>query len=200
MTSAFIIPDITIRTPDALAGAQAGLSPRAQRVLDRLPGHDGQECAVCSRLVAYGTGGDCDGRHAAKVGATKVPRPIPASDRMPKKGVYEEEATLRPSQPPGMALAVVLKGLEDEREKASQELAEVQRVYNARDASMQRHLRKKLHLLFHIVDTKADQIYALYDVLEGQKAAGQELTEDELEVTLSLIDDIATRKRPTLAS
>ena len=46
---------------------------------------------------------------------------------------------------------------------------------------------KKVETLLKAIDVKADQIYALYDVLEGQKADGHEISEEEVEVTLQSI-------------
>jgi hypothetical protein len=70
-------------------------------------------------------------------------------------------------------------------------LAQHQAIYNSHDASLSKRKRKsiftKIGTLLKTIDAKADQIYALYDVLEGQKANGHEITEEEVEVTLNSI-------------
>jgi hypothetical protein len=57
-------------------------------------------------------------------------------------------------------------------------------------------LAAKIEKLLKDIDLKADQIYALYDVLEGQKQNGHEMTEQEMEVTLQSIgiDTAATTR------
>ncbi|KAI9848917.1 MAG: hypothetical protein M1838_000327 [Thelocarpon superellum] len=130
VTSAFIIPDITIRDPVAArtAGRRLGLAP-----------------------------------------------PIPVSRRMPTRGAFDEEPTLRPSQPPAEALAAVVRSLEEEHKRLKEELAGAQASYNARDPSLGQQSRKRLHerigRLLDLVDRKADQIYGLYDVVEGEQGA-----------------------------
>jgi hypothetical protein len=110
---------------------------------------------------------------------------------MPESSLYNEEPTLRPSQPPALALATVLKGLEDELSHLKMQLVPYQNTYNQHDASLSKRQRKslyqKIEMLLKDIDTKADQIYALYDVLEGQKQDGHEMTEQEVEVTLQSI-------------
>ena len=111
MTSAFILPDITLHKP--LRGVEAApkLSAAAQQVLDGLAQHDGQNCTVCKRVIEHGS----YHHHNEAVKETVIiPKPIPVSERMPEAMPYEEEPTIRPSQPPGLALATVMKGLQDE--------------------------------------------------------------------------------------
>jgi hypothetical protein len=108
MTSAFIVPDITIRGLPTETEAEPILSAAAQHVLDGLTQHDGQNCTVCRRIASHD-----HGKEKAKE-SLKVPRPIPVSERMPQAGEWNEEPTVRPAQPPAIALALVMKGLEDE--------------------------------------------------------------------------------------
>lgn len=127
-----------------------------------------------------------------KVKRTKVVRkPIPVSDRMPAPGTSEEEPTLRPSQHPGIALATVLKDLEDERSELKLKAQKYQMLYDSHDSALSKRSRKsvmdKIQALYKTMDAKADQIYSLYDVLEGQKQSGQEMTQAEVEVTLQSI-------------
>jgi Centrosome microtubule-binding domain of Cep57/Centrosome localisation domain of PPC89 len=185
MTSAFIIPDITIANFPK-EGSTTVLTPAAQRVLDNLAKHDGQNCTVCRRIVGH------DGHNHAFEEAVTAPKPIPVSERMPEPDSYTEEPTLRPSQPPAEALAIVLKGLQDELAHLRMESAQVEAVYNRLDPSLAKRKRKaigsRLEKLLKLMDTKADQIYALFDVLEGQKASGREMEQSEVEFTLNTLN------------
>jgi hypothetical protein len=185
LTSAFILPDITLRHTDAGLHEPARLSDSAQKVLDKVARHDGNNCTVCKRLLPESV------THDHQHGTITVPKPIPVSERMPEPSVYNEEPTLRPAQPPALALATVLKSLEDELSHLKIQLATHQDAYTKHDASLNKRQRKslsqKIERLLKDIDTKADHIYALYDVLEGQKQDGQEMTEKEIEVTLQSI-------------
>jgi hypothetical protein len=120
-----------------------------------------------------------------------IPRPVPVSDRMPVPGQYEEEPTIRPSQPPGIALATVLKDLQDELSGLKRSAKKYQQLYDSHDPALSKRSRKsvfeKIQTLNKTIDAKADQIYSLYDVLEGQKQQGQEMSQEEVEVTLQSI-------------
>ena len=182
MTSAFILPDITIRefAPELLAAGE--------KVLDDLKNHDGQNCTVCHQMVKAGSNPD---HTSAAKGTITIPKPVPVSERMPEPTPYNEEPTIRPSQPPAHALACVLKGLEDELAHQKIKLARYQKLYNGHDPALSKRQRKsvcaKIESLVRVIDVKADQIYSLYDVLEGQKQDGHEMTEKEVEVTLQSI-------------
>ncbi|OBT83036.1 hypothetical protein VE02_09218 [Pseudogymnoascus sp. 03VT05] len=179
VTSAFIIPDITLSV--AMNGGHPTLSAKAKKVLDTLCHHDGGNCTVCTRVASFEN-------NVETKQTVSIQKPIPISDRMPVVGPYEDEPTMRPSVTPGLALATVMKGLEDELAHLKIGLAQYQAVYNKHDPSLSMRKRKavkaRIESLFKAIDTKADQIYALYDVLEGQKETGQELSEKEVEVTL----------------
>lgn len=179
VTSAFIIPDITLSV--AMNGGHPTLSAKAKKVLDTLCHHDGGNCTVCTRVASFEN-------NVEMKQSVCIQKPVPVSDRMPIPGPYEDEPTMRPSVTPGLALATVMKGLEDELAHLKIELAQYQAVYNKHDPSLSMRKRKavkaRIESLLKAIDTKADQIYALYDVLEGQKETGQELSEKEVEVTL----------------
>ncbi|KAL4902264.1 hypothetical protein BDW74DRAFT_169725 [Aspergillus multicolor] len=172
MTSAFILPDITLRHVD-LAENLNKLPEATQRALNRATQHSGKNCTVCKQSIP---GEDCE--HTSDA-------------RMPEPSIYNEEPTLRPAQAPAIALATVLKALEDELSHLRIQLVSHQAAYNKLDASISKRQRKtlgeKIEKLLKDIDMKADQIYALYDVLEGQKQRGQEMTEQEMEVTLQSI-------------
>ena len=120
-----------------------------------------------------------------------IRRPVPVSNRMPAPDQYEDEPTIRPSQHPGIALATVLQSLEDELSGLKTSAKKYQRVYDTHDPALSRRSRKavfeKLQTLNKAIDVKADHIYSLYDVLEGQKQHGQEISQEEVEVTLQSI-------------
>ncbi|KAI9815968.1 MAG: hypothetical protein M1827_001960 [Pycnora praestabilis] len=191
ITSAFILPDITLRGLPLAGGARPIVPAAAQRVLDGLAQHDRQNCTICYRVKSYDNAKDGPGKSQEPRETVTVSKPVPVSDRMPKSNPYEEEPTMRPSQPPGVALATVMKALQDELAHLKMELAQYQSMYNKHDPSLSKRKRKsvykKIEELLKAIDTKSDQIYALYDVLEGQKAAGHEISEEEVEVTLNTI-------------
>lgn len=183
MTSAFILPDITLGQPDSR--------------LDNVGQHKGKNCTVCKRTVPD----DYTCNHLLN-----IPRPVPVSDRVSNARAYEEDHTLRPAQQPGIALATVLKALEDELAHMRMQLATYQGAYYKLDASMNKRkrksLRQKIENLLHHADMKADQIYALYDVLEGQKKVRHQMTEQEMDETLQSIgvDVEGQAEKPTNAT
>lgn len=180
MTSAFIIPDISINAPNETANPT--LTAAARQILDGLCEHDRKNCSICLRIASAKT-------KATAKQTTFVSKPIPVSERMPIAEPYGDEPTLRPSVPPGLALATVIKGLEDEVEHLKADRARVQAAYDKHDASLAKRQRKALKR--HIdecmsqIERKMDQLYSLYDVLEGLKQSGREMTEDEVEITLT---------------
>ena len=188
MTSAFIIPDITMQVPTMDKDAHKHLSKAAQQVFDGLAPHNGLNCTICKRLIEQGTTHE---HNEAVKETVKIPKPIPVSERMPEATPYEEEPTMRPSQPPALALATVMKGLEDELAHLKLQLSQYQTLCNQHDPSLSKRRRKcvhqKIESLLQAIDVKSDQIYALYDVLEGQKTDGHEMNEREIEVTLQSI-------------
>ncbi|KAG2420908.1 hypothetical protein HFD88_000522 [Aspergillus terreus] len=194
MTSAFILPDITLHHADAIAEDPSRLPESAQRALDSATQHNGKNCTVCKRSVP---GATCD--HTGQ--SVKIPKPVPVSERMPEPSPYNEDPTLRPAQSPAVALATVLKALEDELSHLKMQLVTYQGAYNKLDASLSKRQRKslgtKIEKILKDIDMKADQIYALYDVLEGQKQTGHEMSEQEMEMTLQSIGIDAGANRTT---
>ncbi|CAD6499723.1 BgTH12-03831 [Blumeria graminis f. sp. triticale] len=127
----------------------------------------------------------------------KVEKPIPVSNRIHITTPYGDDPTIRPSTSPGRALATVIKGLKEEIEHTALKYNNVHKTYMSHDASLGRKIRKGLSnsmkSLHKEMEIKKDQLYALYDVLEGQKQAQQEMTDEFLDLTLTqlgvVVDD-----------
>lgn len=115
-------------------------------------------------------------------------KPVPMVKEATEPTPHEEEPTLRPSQPPALALASVIRGLEDELLLAKRQLAQYQDLYNNQNPALAKRARKslkeKMEKLLRTIDGKADHIYSLYDVVEGQKQQGQGMTDEQLQATL----------------
>ncbi|RDL33591.1 uncharacterized protein BP5553_07959 [Venustampulla echinocandica] len=186
MTSAFIIPDIEFGSQQN-GKDHPRLTPDARRVLDGLCQHNASNCILCRQVTSYGDSNATNGTKQT----IRIDVPIPVSERMPIPAPYEDEPTIRPSVQPGLALATVIKGLQDEIAHLKMRQSEVQVAYNQHDSSLGRRARKTmkktLEELLKQIDHKSDQVYALYDVLEGQKQSGQEMSDEEVERTLSNI-------------
>ncbi|KAH7375266.1 hypothetical protein B0T11DRAFT_249503 [Plectosphaerella cucumerina] len=173
-----------------------GLSPDARRVLDGLCAHNCKNCVVCSRITAHR--GAITMKEAAEgKKRVKVSKPVPVSEQYALHGPYTEEPTMRPSQHPGHALAMVIKGLEDEAAHMKMELSKLQAKYNDLNSALGRRDRKELASnlkeALRRLEVKNDQIYALYDVLEGQRQADQAMSEEELEMTVFSITGLSVR-------
>ena len=183
MTSAFIIPDVTMRDPGE---ATIKLSQSAREVFDSLAQHDSQSCSICKRVIEHGVL-----HEHAETTKIAVPKPVPVSERMPSPGPGDDEPTMRPSQPPAVALATVIKNLEDEVKHLKIKESEYQALYLRHDPALSKRRRlavfNKIQRLLVLIETKSNQVYALYDVLEGQKQSGQEMNEEEVEITLNRI-------------
>ncbi|KAI1932219.1 hypothetical protein LOZ65_000805 [Ophidiomyces ophidiicola] len=178
MTSAIILPDITLHCATTGENYEhINVSAAAQRVLNEVVSHKHEDCFVCQNSN-YQT---CD----KKKTSINVPKPVPVSERTP---AYNEEPTLRPSQKPSVALASVLKSLEDELAHLKIQLTVFQTAYAKHDASLGKRRRKALYqrieTLLSEIEKKSDQVYSLYDVLEGQKQHGDEMTDRQIEITL----------------
>ncbi|KAG6132057.1 hypothetical protein E4U38_003561 [Claviceps purpurea] len=168
------------------------LSTDARRVLDGLYQHSCSNCIVCTRITSH-RGVVSSSEAASGKKRVNIPRPVPVTDR----DLAGDDLTMRPSQAPGYALALVIKGLEDEAEHLQLELARLQAEYNGKDKATGRrdrlHMAESIRTLLKRMEVKNDQIYSLYDVLEGQKAAGQAMTEEEVEMTVLNITGMTVR-------
>ncbi|KAF7514028.1 hypothetical protein GJ744_006642 [Endocarpon pusillum] len=215
MTSAFIIPDITIAQPTssttAAAAAAAGgattsqapnanihLSDAAQHIIHSVNPHDAVNCIVCSRLTSTTTNHSND-QCAAEKKTIVVPKPIPVSDTPVSPTTDNPDPTLRPAQHPGVALALVLKELHDQHEHLKARLAAAQAKYQRTDPRLSRakrgRLSREIEKLQGQCDRLADMIYRLYDVLEGQRGSGSglEMSKEEVEVTVNGLREVMGR-------
>ncbi|KAG6010026.1 hypothetical protein E4U21_000468 [Claviceps maximensis] len=168
------------------------LSTDARRVLDGLCHHSCSNCIVCTRITSH-RGVVSSSEAASGKKRVSVPRPVPVTDR----NLTGDDLTMRPSQTPGHALALVIKGLEDEAEHLQLELTRLQGQYNGKDKAIGRrdrlYMAECIRTLLKRMEVKNDQIYSLYDVLEGQKVAGQAMTEEEVEMTVLNITGMTIR-------
>jgi hypothetical protein len=149
MTSAFILPDLRIESRRQ-STAKLNLDEAVHHKR-----HDDKNCTVC--------------HPDATTEFFEVPKLIPVSSRMPD----EPDATLRPSRSPADALALVVKGLCDERYHLHLELSVSRVMLEQHDPSLGRKIRleneRTMVRLLTQIRKKDDQIYNLYDALEGQK-------------------------------
>jgi 1-deoxy-D-xylulose 5-phosphate reductoisomerase len=93
--------------------------------------------------------------------------------------------------PPGDALAIVIKELQDEIVHIEVQIQEQNQYYFGLDKAIgQRERRRALMTVQKLqreYESKSAQVYKLHDVLEGQKQAGQLMTQEELDVTIASI-------------
>lgn len=152
MTSAFIIPDLTLGTRK-----QATIKAEISQKLN-MKHHDNENCTVCRRTEPNAT-----------TQSLRVPKLVPVSSCMPD----DADATMRPARSPKEALALVVKELRDERIHLHAELAVARALLESHDPSLGRRKRTVLESeiadLLARIKVKDDQIYNLYDVLEGQQ-------------------------------
>ncbi len=186
-TSPYILPDITMQISGIACQPRPELS-RARAEFTNDKEHEINKCTVCKAIIERGI----DHEHETAKESIKIPKPVPVSERMPEAAQYEDEPTIRPSQPPALALATVLKGLSDEHSHLIMQYSHYKSLYVGHDPSIMRTKRKdlweKMRTLLNAMEAKADQIYALYDVLEGQKEdGGIDLDDKEVEETLQSV-------------
>lgn len=181
MTSAFILPDITMHVPPTTdANGRPTLSAAAQDLLNGLSPHDAANCTICHRITSASLPA---GKPAPP--EPTVPTPVPVTDR----SNVDPDATMRPAQSPAEALAMVLKEMVDELSHLKLELLATTKALKAHDPATGRRKRegiqKRIDDLNEEIRKRSSHIYRLMDVLEGQKAAGQLLH------TQSKLDDAA---------
>ncbi|KAK4579937.1 hypothetical protein LTR86_000138 [Recurvomyces mirabilis] len=151
MTSAFILPDITLHISQPMPSTIGSGKICIQ--------HNAISCTAC---------------HPGDVSVT-IPTPVPVTDREAVEDPDITTATIRPAQAPPLALATVIKNLEDEIVHLKLQLEAQQRCYHQHTPALSKRQRlatnSKIRRLTAEVEKRSDQVYALYDVLEGQKQA-----------------------------
>ncbi|RKF59851.1 hypothetical protein OnM2_056033 [Erysiphe neolycopersici] len=151
-------------------------------ISDNHHNHTCKNCSICVRKTSTCT------KKTIK-STIRIDRPIPVSERMPVVEPYEDQPTMRPSTSPGIALAKAISMIKDELNHLSQKYHEVANLYFTHDHSLSRSSRlswgESMRTLLIDIGIKNDLLYKLYDVLEGQKIAQQEMTSDFLDVTLT---------------
>jgi len=114
-----------------------------------------------------------------------VRRPIPVSDRM---GSSFADETIRPSQSPARALATVIEALRGEESQIQDEIANLNRRLDGLPSDRSHRAREatfsNLRVLYEKLRQKGTQIYELFNVAEGLKFAGIDMTDDLAEGTL----------------
>ncbi|EGS19033.1 uncharacterized protein CTHT_0056550 [Thermochaetoides thermophila DSM 1495] len=187
-----------------------------KQVLDSLCKHNSTNCNICLRIAAVPNAAISvpDGSKPAEPLLTAedisrgkktvtASKPIPPSalnnansvitntvPQTPNRPVPlpEDQPTIRPSMPPGEALAVLIKETRDEIDHLQMRLRSLNEKYFAMDKAVGMRERRKLmgdiQRLQAELEAKSGHLYRLYDVLEGQREAGQEMRRDEVEVTV----------------
>ncbi|KAK5166947.1 uncharacterized protein LTR77_007676 [Saxophila tyrrhenica] len=152
MTSAFIVPDITLNsTLNTTLDDHSGLN------------HDPTTCTACPQ------------RSSNSNNPPTIPTPVPVNDRTEQID-DTTLATIRPSEPPPLALASVIKQFEDEIVHLKNSLSSKEKLYAKHDPSIGKRKRMQLQQgireVLGQIERRSDQVYSLYDVLEGQRQNG----------------------------
>lgn len=144
MTSAFLLPDITMHK-DAAVGATGGVS-------------------------------------------AAVKKPVPVTERE----IDGSFATQRPAQDPNEALAWVVEQLQEEIKQSKRDLGQTEREYEGCDPAIGKRkrvgLKTRMEELVAQIERRSEQVYALYDVLEGQDRNGRELDETLQDLGIDLAE------------
>lgn len=160
MTSAFILPDITL-------GSQA---KRQASFGCENPCHDSKMCTICDPTAP-------------------IPEPLPAAAHPVPDGTDPADMTIRPAQSPPLALATVLKNISDELAHLKLELASKEAAYHAHDPAIGQRKRRALHHriqeLLRAVETRSEILYKLYDVLEGMPRDSKMPSQKDVEETMA---------------
>ncbi|KAL9025198.1 MAG: hypothetical protein Q9196_005938 [Gyalolechia fulgens] len=184
LTSGFILPDITFNLQPAM-DSQVALPADSRPHLDIAQQHAAQSHVEQPDLLDLAP---IQAHEQEAQQTAESPRIPPISDEELDITIYDEEPSIRPSQPPDVALAVVLESLQSELASQRAQLAKYQRNYDRQDVAINRRQRKqifgRIQALLESCDLKADQIYNLHDVIEGHKKQAQPITKDQVDNTL----------------
>lgn len=113
-----------------------------------------------------------------------VPRPL----------LVSESVLPDASMDPGSALAYVMKLLDDERRHLWMQILTMRRNGESEEArndqQRPRRVLREAEALWKAYVLKVEQLNRLDDVLEGQRAAGQDMTREEIDVTITRILEV----------
>jgi Centrosome microtubule-binding domain of Cep57 len=144
-----------------------------QKIIDGLAKHNAASCTVCSRKrKSKGTKSGIHREPLYEVHVNDYTAPL-----------YEEGESIRPSVPPKQAISTVLSQLKDEfhhlklylrlNNSNNRQYQTLTTQYEGLDPGHGKRKRKtiadKLRDVLEEFEAKADQIYALYDVVEGAR-------------------------------
>ena len=198
LTSAYILPDVTLNKAmpsTAKSGStRPTLTEEEQHVVSNLaPTHDAKTCTICQRAAASADPkSDSDPKPIIT-----IPAPIPVTSRTDPTSEEANDTllsnpTLRPSEQPSTALAKVVKTIEDEITHLKLSLQKYEQLYHAHDPAVGKRKRailcRRIDGLRREIEKRAEMVYRLYDVVEGQKQAGQLPRMKEQEVEMTLLD------------
>jgi hypothetical protein len=188
MTSAYILPDITVSQPAAQKPTKPSVSHAARQVLHRHgdPDHV-DDCTICQRLTAPAR--RVKHQHISRTTRTTS---APAPDTHPShslpehteqltriiKDMHLDSNTIRPKMPPHLALANVKNLLQSQFEEAKQQHGAAWEVYDGIDAprSSKRHASVAEELNRWRVKMEECRVYLdqVRDIEEGMRGQGDE--------------------------
>ncbi|CCG84018.1 protein of unknown function [Taphrina deformans PYCC 5710] len=135
------------------------------KVIKELSRHDSARCTICSRKAASNAKNNQARQEEEKQQQRQQGKTSGG------RACDDANATIRPSQPPVPALHAVLAGLEDEFRHLKLKYHGLADNYNQLDPSLGKKKRKALasdlRTTIEALEGKADQIYAIFDVLEA---------------------------------
>ena len=138
--------------------------------------HNRVNCVICYQKVGHVGENE-------KV-TVAVPRPISAQDGAELKRQAKD-------MDPGSALAYVMKLLDDERRHLWMQIQAMRKTGETEEALNEkrrpRRALREAEELWNSYVLKVEQLNRLDDVLEGQRAAGQDMTREEIDVTITRI-------------
>ncbi|KAK9456798.1 centrosome microtubule-binding domain of Cep57-domain-containing protein [Dipodascopsis uninucleata] len=136
-----------------------------KKVMDQISQHNPTACTVCSRRRSKK-------QHQSTPLQTPDNVPIRSIVNPMKSDLWEEEDTMRPSMAPQTAVNGVLTQLEDEFKHLKLQYHSLVEKYECLNPGLGKRKRKslvsRLKEIIEELEGKADQIYALYDVLQSQ--------------------------------
>lgn len=149
MTSAFLIPDVTISAAATTATTNKNPSPHAASTTPHEPSPTDDQSS---------------------------PSVLPVSKRRTNNQATEADidastATQRPSTLPSKALSSVIKQLEAQLATTKKDLETLEKQYNSHDPALGRRkrveLKSDIERLLAVVEERSEVVYRLYDVVEG---------------------------------